>query len=159
MFASVCICLCAQDIYRAWGQGSEGEIIDKDRARVTEVKGRNINWGLMVQVKACLCNRWPQMNFLSLPIESDRADNDPSPPTALLNSPEMTLLVGRTGQVLQFTHHHNTQNTETYTTRPEGRIQPHTLISDLKLLNPHYFFSHCQWSLHRWVHVHMINFS
>lgn len=51
------------------------------RKRETEVRGGNINWGLMVQVKAQLGNRWPQINFLFLPIESDRADNDPSPPT------------------------------------------------------------------------------
>lgn len=39
----------------------------------------------MVQVKAHLGNQWPQMNFSFLPIESDRADNDPSPPTAPFN--------------------------------------------------------------------------
>lgn len=50
-----------------------------DTANETEVRGGNISWGLMVQLKAHLGNRWPQMNFLFLPIESDRADNDPSP--------------------------------------------------------------------------------
>jgi len=41
----------------------------------------------MVQVKAHLGNQWPQMNFLFLPIESDRADSDPSAATHPLIRP------------------------------------------------------------------------
>lgn len=37
----------------------------------------------MVQLKAHLGDQWPRMNFLFLPIESDRADNDPSPTVSL----------------------------------------------------------------------------
>lgn len=57
------------------------------------MRGGNINSDLMVQVKVHLGNRWPQMNFLFLPIESDRADNDPSPPTARSTGQRGLLLV------------------------------------------------------------------
>lgn len=83
----------AQDKYGAWEQGSERKTTDTDRERGTEVRWGNINQELMVQLKAHLYNRWPWLNILSLPIESDRVDNDPSPPTALLNRPERALLV------------------------------------------------------------------
>ena len=133
----------AQDKYGAWEQGRARATTDTDRVRGTEVRGGNINRELMVQLKAHLYNRWPWLNILSLPIESDRADNDPSPPTVLLTRPERALLVAelwRTG----FTAHTHTSSeysnkenqgfwphtTEVYKTCSEGSMQPYIVTSD-----------------------------
>lgn len=82
MFESVHVCL-----YNTQPESKGVKERLQIQTRQTAVKGGNINWGLMVQVKDHLGNRWPQMNFLFLPVESDRAHNNPSPPTAPLRRP------------------------------------------------------------------------
>lgn len=74
ILANVCKCVHTFVCTKYTEPESKGE---KDRLKTQtereggEARGGNINLELMVQVKAHLGNRWPKLNFLFLPIESE----------------------------------------------------------------------------------------